>query len=127
MQLDLVSKVNTALTKSTGTIAKPLPARQENAAAGKASPVQQEPQLAGQSTQAVELAVTQLNDYVQSFRTDLEFIVDEGSGRSIVQVFDSESGELIRQIPSEEVLAVSRAIDFVARDQSTGILVRDQA
>lgn len=37
----------------------------------------------------------------------LEFSIDEDSGRNVVKVIDSDSGEVIRQFPSEEVLKLS--------------------
>ena len=56
----------------------------------------------------VEEAVGQLNDYVQSIKRDLKFSVDDDSGRVIVKVIDSNTKELIRQIPSEDVLTMAR-------------------
>ena len=52
-------------------------------------------------------AVSQINEFVQSVQRDLAFNLDEGSGRTVIRVIDSDSGELIRQIPSEEVLAMA--------------------
>ncbi len=37
----------------------------------------------------------------------LEFSIDEDSGRNVVKVIDSDSGDIIRQFPSEEVLKLS--------------------
>lgn len=53
-------------------------------------------------------AVANLNDYVQVIRRELQFSVDKESGRTVVTVVDAETGEKIRQIPSEEVLALAR-------------------
>lgn len=52
-------------------------------------------------------AVSEINDFVQSVQRDLAFNLDEASGRTVIRVIDSDSGELIRQIPSEEVLAMA--------------------
>jgi uncharacterized FlaG/YvyC family protein len=40
----------------------------------------------------------------------LDIRVDDRSGDTVIQVQDSSTDELIRQIPSEEVLAISAAI-----------------
>lgn len=53
-------------------------------------------------------AVQKMNMYVQNIQRDLQFSVDEASGRNVVKVIDSKSKEVIRQIPSEEVLALAR-------------------
>jgi flagellar protein FlaG len=36
--------------------------------------------------------------------------MDEDSGKTVIRVVDTESGELIRQIPSKEVLAIASQI-----------------
>ena len=56
----------------------------------------------------LEKAVSHLKDYVQNMKRDMDFSVDDKTGRFVVKVYDSETKELIRQIPSEEMLAISR-------------------
>ncbi|HFQ14672.1 MAG TPA: flagellar protein FlaG [Gammaproteobacteria bacterium] len=56
----------------------------------------------------LEKAVSHLKEYVQSMKRDMDFSVDDKTGRFVVKVYDSETKELIRQIPSEEMLAISR-------------------
>ena len=66
-------------------------------------------QASTQPVKEVELreAVSQINGYVQSVQRDLSFSVDEASGRRVIKVIDRDSGETVRQIPSEEVLALA--------------------
>ncbi len=45
-----------------------------------------------------------MEKYVRSVGRSLQFRVDEDSGRVVVSVRDPSTGELIRQIPSEEAL-----------------------
>ncbi len=59
---------------------------------------------------ALSQVVSRLNDYVQTLRRDLVFRVDKDTEKVVVTVVDPESGEVIRQIPSEEVMAVARAL-----------------
>lgn len=54
--------------------------------------------------------------------SDLKFTVDESSGVSVVKVVDRATQELIRQIPSEEMLTIAKALDRLQ-----GLLVRQQA
>ncbi len=51
-----------------------------------------------------------MNQAMLGVRRELKFSIDEDSGRAVVQVWDSETGDMIRQLPSDEVLAVSRHI-----------------
>ena len=55
----------------------------------------------------LDSAVTRLNDFVQSVRRDLQFEVDNESGKTIVRVLDRETKELIRQIPDEVALRLA--------------------
>ena len=41
----------------------------------------------------------------------LEFDVSEESSRIVTRVIDRESGEVIRQIPTEEVLAIAERLE----------------
>jgi flagellar protein FlaG len=61
-------------------------------------------------------AVSQINVIVQSIQRDLSFNLDEESGQTIIRVVDSESGELIRQIPSEEALAIALQLRDIQQD-----------
>lgn len=63
-------------------------------------------------------AVTQINDYVQTIQRDLSFSMDDKSGRTVISVIDSGSGELIRQIPSEEVLALATILKDVSAESA---------
>ncbi len=45
----------------------------------------------------------QLNDAARNIGRDLRFEVNLESGRSVIQVLDRETGEIIRQIPPEKV------------------------
>ncbi|MEE9494457.1 MAG: flagellar protein FlaG [Gammaproteobacteria bacterium] len=56
----------------------------------------------------VATAVIKISEYVQNLQRDLQFNIDKESGRVVVRVIDSETDELIRQIPSEEVLALAK-------------------
>ena len=55
-------------------------------------------------------AVDQIQAYVEGLSRSLNIRVDEASGDLVVQVQDAQTEEIIRQIPSEEVLAISAAI-----------------
>ncbi len=61
-------------------------------------------------SQVTDEVVNELNESILGVRRELKFSIDKDSGRAIVQVWDSETGDMIRQLPSDEVLAVSRHI-----------------
>jgi flagellar protein FlaG len=65
------------------------------------------------AAQDVEGALRKLNQTMAAEQRSLSFRIDEGSGRTVITVVDAVTKEVIRQIPAEEVLAVSRALEAV--------------
>jgi flagellar protein FlaG len=61
----------------------------------------------------VEAAVATIQDFVQSVSRSLNFSLEEGSGRVVVKVTDVGSGDVIRQIPSEEALQLAENLSEV--------------
>jgi len=57
---------------------------------------------------AVESAVTKLNDYVQSVQRNLQFNLDDDSGKTIITVVDRDTSEVIRQIPDDVALKLAQ-------------------
>ena len=51
-----------------------------------------------------------LEQFVRSIRRELEFKVDDASGRTIITVRNKDTGEVVRQIPAEEVVALARSL-----------------
>ena len=120
-----------AVARNSGQVAKPAVASTA-ATGGESSP----PGGNGVPVQAagsadIERTVSRINEIVQSVQRDLSFNVDQESGRTVIRVIDSESGELIRQIPSEDLLAIATHLrDFQdeivsGRDIGQGLLFSD--
>jgi flagellar protein FlaG len=55
-------------------------------------------------------AIAALNRFLADSQRSFRFQVDDASGRTIVRIVNPETGELVRQIPSEDVLAAARAL-----------------
>jgi len=77
--------------------------------------------------ETVDRVVHQLETQSQSLRRDLQFNVDDSTGRVIVTVRDSQTNEVIRQIPSEEILALSRHLADALEDDVAGFLFESKA
>ena len=54
----------------------------------------------------LEQMAQQLQDFMGGMNRSLQFKVDEDSGRDVIKVLDKNSGEVIKQYPSEEVLSL---------------------
>ncbi|MFP6848802.1 MAG: flagellar protein FlaG [Pseudomonas sp.] len=61
----------------------------------------------------LETAMSNIQEFVQSVRRDLNFSLDDGNGRVVVKVTDATSGDVIRQIPSEEALKLAENLTEV--------------
>jgi flagellar protein FlaG len=71
---------------------------------------------------SLKQATEKLNHAMRMMASNLQFTVDEETGIDVVKVVDTDTKEVIRQFPSEEVLAIAKAFD-----QLQGLLVRDKA
>ena len=70
----------------------------------------------------VKEAVEQIQRDIEAKSTDLRFTVDPATGKTIVSVVDSQTQEVVRQIPTEEIMKLARWID-----RMQGLLVNGKA
>lgn len=68
-------------------------------------------------------AVDSVNEAIKQTGNSLEFSVDSDSHRTVVKLVDTETGDVIRQYPSKEMLAISHAIDQFQQ----GLLLKQKA
>lgn len=81
-------------------------ARQDEAAAKKAPSEQQ-----AVTSESLEEAVYSIKDFVQTIRRDLNFDLDDSSGKMVVKVTDRSTGDVVRQIPTEEALRLAENLE----------------
>lgn len=74
------------------------------------------------SQENVTTAMQTLNDFAASRSASLNFTQDEDTGTTIVKIIDKDTDKVIRQIPSEEAIAISKSID-----KMTGIFIDKKA
>lgn len=70
----------------------------------------------------LETAVKKLNDLVAPALQTVQFSLDAQSERMVVKVVDTASKQVLRQIPNEEVLAMSKTLDKLQ-----GLMIRQTA
>lgn len=98
----------------------------------EAMPRQQVPQTA-QSAEAksppavpssaeFQKALSEVQRKVQTLSPDIQFSVDESTGEPVVQMIDAKTKDLIRQIPSKEMLQISQDLERLQ-----GLLVNKRA
>lgn len=70
----------------------------------------------------LQQALKEVQSAIQPVAQDLLFSVDKDTGKTVVKIVDSATDKVIRQIPSEELIAISKALDKLQ-----GLLVKQQA
>ncbi len=85
-------------------------------------PVAEKQPVNRQEAMSLEEAVNRLEDAPQLVKRNLEFSIDKDTGRQVVRVVDSETGELVRQIPPEEILNLISRMQQMNEDLGTGVL-----
>jgi len=83
-----------------------------------------------ESAKDIETTVKKLNDFVQNIQRGIEFSVHEETGREFVVVTDKNTGEEIRQFPSDEVLAIGEHIVemlAVPDEKALGLFISETA
>lgn len=61
-------------------------------------------------SQELEAAVKQMEKFFQSVHRNLEFSIDDKSGKVVVKVIATETGEVVRQLPSAEALKLADSL-----------------
>jgi flagellar protein FlaG len=69
------------------------------------------------SPEQLKMAADNINQAMQQANQSLEFefSMDTDTKKTVVKVVDKQTGELVRQIPSEETVAIARSIDKFQR------------
>ena len=102
--------------------------RQDVAASGKPVPAALTyEQLVESRKKELNNAVKTVAGYVQNITRELNFSVDEKLGQTVVTVVDQSTGELIRQIPTEDMLELSRNLAEIRERSAKGLLFRGDA
>jgi flagellar protein FlaG len=128
----MADQVNPTGSLATGIplsypVAKPSQPLQEKPPTAKPS-ISQAPKDAGLSkdvpSDPVSSAAQAFSEYLQSNQPNLVFQVDKTTGEPYFKIVDAKTQKVIRQVPSEEVLAMARKLRELADSMgASGVLV----
>lgn len=62
-----------------------------------------------------------INRFLKPATGDIEFSMDEETGKTVIKIVDNKTNTVLRQIPSEEVLEIAKQLDRLQ-----GLLVKDK-
>ena len=118
---------------NVGAQVTPQPSAAHAAKAGNAqniTPVKPEPSISaedvgraaaarkGESIQQINEAIEHLDDAIEALNaavrkvpTSLHFSIDDASNRFVVQVTDTNTGEIIRKVPGDAILRIAKQIE----------------
>ncbi len=128
MQINQINVPAGALTPmAPATMARP--ASQAPAVVAMAAQPAQAAQIArgtaaaqGPSPDELRAAVDEANQEPSIAASNLSFSIDQDLRRVVVKLVDSSTQDVIRQIPSEDFMRISKALQ-----QMQGVFVREQA
>ena len=75
----------------------------------------------------IQEAIDEVRRVIEPMARNLQFSVDDDTNLTLIKVVDSATDEVIRQIPSEEMVAIAKAIDKLQGMLQQGVLLRDKA
>ncbi|QEZ43902.1 flagellar protein FlaG [Cupriavidus oxalaticus] len=104
--------VNLAAALPVGAVQRSPAKTEAMARPGGAAALQPGKEQGGKQEAAdISTAIGELVDALKSTAIGLRFEIDDETHRVVTKVIDKDTGELIRQMPTEEMLRIARAID----------------
>jgi flagellar protein FlaG len=103
---DVAAEVELKMQRAKSRVEQPAQAADKSA-----EPVRQAPAAPPVEVRKIESVTRQIDSFLRSMNKSLQFRLDESTGRMIVSICDSETGEVIRQVPGEEALRIAQSLE----------------
>ncbi|HEY5365982.1 MAG TPA: flagellar protein FlaG [Casimicrobiaceae bacterium] len=68
---------------------------------------------AAASLSQIQAAILDANNALRAMNREIQFELDPASGRLVTRLIDTSDNQVLRQIPSEEMLHIAEALDRV--------------
>lgn len=98
------------------------PTSPPNHKASRAEAQKQKETEAARLEREMKAAEQQFNDFMERHSIKMRFSVDPDTKEVVVKVLHAQSGELIRQVPTEEALKLAKELD-----SQQGVIVQTKA
>lgn len=123
MNVELSSGIGSPQAVVQPTVLKPVATGAAKGKAESSESVLTQTQKSSQNDEErLKDAAEKINDFIASITTDLRFTIDKDTDRVVVKVISHKTGEVIRQIPSEETLKLAKALDSLK-----GLIIQEKA
>lgn len=70
----------------------------------------------------IQKHLSKINDFLDTRNSDVKFEMDKDTGMRVVRVVERDTGQVIRQFPTEETIKIAQALDKLQ-----GLLLRQRA
>lgn len=100
--------------KSNEVLSSNKVAETDNTALKKAQDV--EAKKIEQEVEKLEEAYAEISEFMSLYNRNVNFSTDEQSEKTVIKVFDSDSQELIKQFPSEDLIELAQKIKQLRQD-----------
>lgn len=123
----LIPNINNAVAQQTAGDSAPAPAVVVPSTPAPA-PAAAQAATPSPTPAQVKAAMDGINKLLKQGDSGLQFTVDKETNRTVFKLVESETGEVIRQYPTEDMLAIARAIDQMEQQAKTqGLLLSQKA
>ena len=78
--------------------------------------------MAPPSAEQINQALDEVREALKPVAQNLLFSLDSDTGKTVIKIVDASTDEVIKQIPSEEIPAISKALGKLQ-----GLLVKQEA
>ena len=126
-QLDPLGGLASGMVQAQQASAVSSSSKSQQVRSVESRPKAEDQQDAGISGEGLETAAKRVADYLQKSSSDLEFGVDKDTGQYYFKVINPETHETIRQVPTEEMLAMAKRLRELGDSKNaSGVLMDEQ-
>lgn len=75
----------------------------------------------------IDSVAKHIDKFLRSASRELRFTIDRNSGKSVITVYNSQTGEIVRRIPPQELLEMHRRINAHPDRPVRGLLFNSEA
>lgn len=118
----MVSQVDNITVRSATAADKQMPTEQTAKPASTSDVLNAQVKSQQDSQKELNSAIKTANKFMQALSQNLQFSIDKDTDKVVVKLVDISTKEVVKQIPSEEMLAIAKALD-----KFQGLLVKDKA
>lgn len=78
-------------------------------------------------SESLDQLIEDVNEQPQIKQRALQFSVHEETGQTVVRIRDTDTNEVIRQFPADEIIAMAERIHEFMGEKGTGVMLQDKA